>query len=150
VSSNFLPSSKYLPVDPKLLQPELISMYAEMARAINQKEIGVYSQTEANTGETYYQDSSETNRNVFRKVVYTTALATGANAVAHSITLPSPNTYVFTRIYGVIYSTSAPLYVPVPNNTVLVTVDGTNINITIPVAYNGFDGQFVLEYLKTL
>jgi len=67
--------------------------------------------------------------------------------VAHNITLPTPKTFHFTSIYGVIENTATPLYVPIPNYDTLVTIDGTNI--TIPAAYNRFSGRVILEYVKT-
>lgn len=150
MTNHFVATSKYFPAQDELLQRELIDSYISLAQAINEREVSIYQEPEFNTGQTYYQSSSQTNRNVFRKVVFFTGLSTGANTVAHSISFPSPNTLVFSHIYGMIYSISAPLYVPIPNDTILVTLDATNVNITIPVAYNGFDGQVVLEYMKTL
>lgn len=141
-----------MPDDPEQLKIRLRQYFNDIASSLNVKDSGYYVQTETITGQLFLPNfttgtsSNVVYRPVFRTVVPFTGLATGANTIAHGLTTAS--SWHFTRIYGVIENTATPLWVPVPNDTVLVTVDGTNINITIPVAYNGFDGRVILEYVK--
>ena len=124
----------------------------DVAQSLSYKTTGLYVEEETLTyqkfipTETPTESQSEEFRSIFRTVVQTGTLATGANTVAHGLTPTA--TWHFVKIYGVIENTATPLWVPIPNDTILVTVDGTNINITIPAAYNNYDGRVVLEYVK--
>lgn len=149
-SGPFLATSEIFPKEEEQFNVKITQIYQNLASKINIKDIALYEASlELPDGQQFFSNDPQVKRYGFRKVISTGALATGANTVAHGITLPTPNTYHFTRIYGVIENTATPLYVPIPNDTVLVTVDGTNINITIPAAYNGYSGIVVLEYVKT-
>ena len=141
-----------IPDDNEQMKIRIRQYFNDIASSLNVKDSGYYVQTETITGQLFLPNfgintsSNVAYRPVFRTVVPFGALSTGANTVAHGLTIAS--SWHFTRIYGVIEDTAAPLYVPIPNDTVLVTVDGTNINITIPVAYNNFAGRVILEYVK--
>jgi hypothetical protein len=127
-----------------------------MASAINLKDTGLYLDETGLAGQYYYQTTAPSSttstegyvlRDVLRLVVPIPALSSGANAIAHGLT---PTTsWDFTRIYGVIKGTAPLTYVPVPNSTILVTVDATNVNINIPAAYAGYTGNVVLEWVET-
>lgn len=145
----FLPTSEIYPEDNEQLLIRLTQIYQEMALRINVKDIAQYeTDVELLNGQQFSGTTPQVKRFAYRKVLSTGTLSTGANTVAHGINFPTPNTFHFTRIYGVIENTTTPLYVPIPNSDTLVTVDGTNVNITIPAAYNGFSGRAILEYLK--
>lgn len=154
MTAPFLPLYEIFPEiekDPKQFFIKFIEIYQAIASCSNQKDIGVYeTDVELQNGQQFSGADNQTKRDGFRKVIETGTLTTGANAIAHGITFPATNTFHFTRIYGVIEDASPPtLYVPIPDDVTNVTVDTTNINITIPVAYNNFFGQVVLEYVKT-
>lgn len=136
--------------DPKQFLMKLSDIYQTLAFRINKKDIAIYeADVEIQNGQQFFGSTPQVKRDGFRKVLQTGTLATGANTVAHGITFPATNTYHFTRIYGVIEDLTVPLWVPIPNNGVTVTVDATNVNITIPAAYNNYSGIVVLEYVKT-
>lgn len=124
----------------------------DIASSVNSRDIGLYVTEETICGQVWLPSVSTqaaTNlvyRQVLRKVVVGGAVSTGANALAHNITVTS--TTHFTRVYGMLENAGT-LYVPIPNDTVLLTVDPTNINITIPSAYNNFDSYIVLEWVTT-
>ncbi len=141
-----------MPDDIDQLKIRLRQYFNDIASSLNVKDSGYYVQTETITGQLFLPNfgtdkaSNVTYRPAFRTVVPFTGLTTGANTVAHGL---SPTaTWHFTRIYGVIEDTAAPLWVPIPNDDIHVDVDGTNINITITASYNGYDGRVILEYLK--
>lgn len=145
----FLPTSEIYPEDPEQLLIRLSQIYQEMALRTNVKEIGQYEvDLELLNGQQYFGSDPQTKRFVYRKVLQTGVLATGANNIAHNITFPTPNTFHFTRIYGVIEDVTIPQYIPIPDDVTNVSVGGVNVTITIPVAYNGFSGTVVLEYVK--
>lgn len=147
-----VPEDYIIPADDYSKDLRLRQYFNDLAAAINSKDFGLYITTEVETAQQFIpsattQGSNVAYRDVFRTVVVTGALATGANTVAHG--LAAPLTWHFTRIYGVIEDPATPTWVPIPNGSVEVTVDGTNININIPAGYNGYGGQVVLEYVKT-
>lgn len=155
-----VPLDYRMPDDPEQLKIRLRQYLNDMASSLNTKDAGYYTQVETITGQLFlpnYGTDSSANANyrpAFRIVLPFTGLTTGANTVPHGlITIVPPattSTWHFTRIYGVIedVSTAAPVWLPIPNDGVLVTVDATNVNITIPAAYNGYNGRVILEYLK--
>ena len=145
---NFLPEQVNIPDDPIELKRYLKNTLEEYALTINRKDTAQYEEVELQSNQTYPGDTPQSKRQLYRKVVKGT-LVTGANAIAHGIdTGGAGSTYVFTHVFGTAYNQTAPLWVPLPNDTALVTIDGTNINITAPVSLNGFDVQIVLEFYK--
>jgi len=144
--------TEVIPNDPEQLNIRLSQIYEGTANKINIREIGIYALTEQQTGQQYFDPTNVlTYRGTIRKVIQLPALSTGANTIAHGISFPSPNTYKMTQMYGSIQNslTNATVYVPVPNGSIEVTVGVTNININIPVTYNGYAGTFVLEWALT-
>jgi hypothetical protein len=136
--------------DPKDFLTKLTNVYSRLSQRINKKDIAIYENSvEIQNGQSFFGIDPQTKRDGFRKVLQTGILATGANNIAHGITFPTPNTYHFTRIYGVIENTATPLYVPIPNDNTHLEVNLTNAVVTIPAAYNGYSGIVVLEYVKT-
>lgn len=154
-SSNnpFLSQYEVLPEleqEPRQFLIKLATIYQNIAFRVNKRDISIYEDgIEIQNGQQFFGATPQVKRDGFRKVLQTGVLSTGANTVAHGITFPTPNTYHFTRIYGVIEDLTVPEWVPIPNNAVTVTVNSTNVNINIPGAYNGYSGIVVLEYVKT-
>jgi len=147
---NFIPENIVVPDDNAEMQDFLKTTLEKHARLINRKETAQYEEIEIQNNQTYPGDTPQDKRYIFRKVISLGVLATGVNTVAHTISVGGAgSTFIFTHIYGVISKSATPLWVSVPNDTILLTVDAANINITIPAAYNGFIGNCVLEYSKT-
>lgn len=154
--NSFLAEEYIIPPLGEERNARLREYFNSLSSAVNRRDIGIYVTQEtvcgqvwlptANTALTSGASTNLVYRQVIRKVVETGTVTTGANAVAHNVAVTA--TTHFTRVYGVIENPGT-LYVPVPNDTVLVTVDATNINLTIPVAYNNFTGQVVLEWVAT-
>lgn len=151
----FLPQSEIFPEiekDPEQFFVKLTQVYKNIAVRTNKKENSIYENgVEIQNGQLYFGTNAanpELKRSGFRKTLLTGTLATGANTIAHGITFPTPNTYRIVSYKGGIWDLTAVIYVPLPNGDITITVDTTNVNITIPAAYNGYDGYFTLEYLK--
>lgn len=125
--------------------------YQRTAMAINSKEIAIYSTFETVTGQQWPPIASLTgiptaSTMTFRVIVPIPALAVGANLIAHNI--QGINTqYVFTKLFGAIGN--GLIWHSLPNNDIHLAIDATNLIVTIPVAYVGFTGFGIAEYLKT-
>lgn len=137
--------------------------------ALNDKESGLYSQSEILNGQLFYPDYAIVNsssgtsaqyRQVFRKVIPTGALPnTGTSTTAHGITLlPAAGNTTFraTRIYGAATDPAARIFLPLPyasptlNQNISVYVDATNVVITTGINRTAFtDSHVCIEYIKT-
>ncbi len=155
--------NKDFPLDnQELFNENFLDTYRDIARATNSKDTGTYVKEEVLNGQKYFQlaalvgqTATTIYRDVFRRTfniadTFPAGLPAGGPAnIPHGITFPVPNIFHFTRIYGVIESLAAPLYVPVPNNNIHMEVNGTNIVLSgYPAAFNGFLGSLVIEYTK--
>lgn len=149
----FVPLDYLIPADPLQSRIRLRQYLNDIAQALNVKDTAYYSTQPTLCGQLFvptFPTAGNTNtqwRPVTRLVVLTGTLATGSNNVPHGITFPSPNTFAFTRIYGVIFDTPHTTYVPIPNSDTQVVVNTTNVVITIPVGYNNYSGWVILEYI---
>jgi hypothetical protein len=145
----FLPQHKtFDPEDERLFKIQIEKAWIDTALRVNERVIGGFYKKEQLTGKEYFGANNQRRRQSFRKLTELTGLATGANAIAHGITFPSPNIFRIVCYEGGIWSLAATTYAPLPNGDITMTVDATNINITIPAAYNGYDGYITLEYIK--
>ena len=146
---NFLPEQVDLPDDMDQMREELKSVLEDHARLINRKDTAQYAETEVQVNQTFPGATLQERRSIFRKIINLGTLSTGANNIAHGIaTGGAGSTFVFTRMYGTVYNQATPLWVPIPNSTIFMDVDAVNVNVTIPVAYNGFDAIAILEFYK--
>ncbi len=150
--------NKSFPEEWDVFLERFMDAYRDIARASNAKDIGLYDEEEILNGQQFFPNPTTTFtttnrilRQAYRQVYQIPALVAspGPTNIAHGLTFPVPNTFHFTRIYGVIEDLTLPLYVPIPNDNVHMEVDGTNIVISgYPATFNGFTGVAVIEYLK--
>ena len=146
----YLSESVVYPDDPEQLNIRLTEIYENISTKTNVREIGVYALTDQETGQRYFDPENTLGyKNVLRKVVQIPPLVSGFNSIAHGISFPTPNTYKMTHLYGVIYDDPITMYVPLPNNQVFISVNLTNINLSVPLSSAGFSGTFVLEWTLT-
>ncbi len=122
--------------------------YIDIARKINERVIGQYAVTFSSvTGESWFLNGQPTPQQTLRQV-YEYA---GTTPIAHGI--DTTKIQGFTRIYGVGYDGTN--WYPLPyvnvtaaNNQIALSVDATNINITLggaaPAITSGF---IILEWL---
>ncbi len=158
----FVEINKSFPEDWNLFLERFLDSYRSMARAVNGRDISIYDKEEILNGQKFFQDatftlpsSSNILREAYRKTfniadTFPGGLPPGGLALfPHGLVFPSPNTYHFTRIYGVIESLTIPRYVPIPNNDVHMEVGVVNIVVSgYPVTYDNYFGTLVIEYLK--
>ena len=146
-----LPPDIYIPTDdPDLFHEVINERERETGIILNQKENGVYPLVEVITSQLWFSSDAQKDREGFRTVYEIGTLSTGANNIAHGLTITN---FTFTNIFGVI--TDGIDHVPLPNgdggvgDSANILIDGTNIVLTITAGYNNFSGQIVLEYVKT-
>lgn len=132
--------------------------------SLNISDKGYYPLEEFVTGQQFFPNptlSSSTRnqpvyRPTFRKVINfgTLPAAAGSLAKPHGLTIPNPNQYTFTRIYGVANDQANRSYLPLPyasasGNTIELEVTATDVKITTTSNRSSYSAIVVLEYLKT-
>lgn len=131
-----------------------------MSVGVNNRDAGFYDTSEFVCGQQFFSDpalrsTDQTTpilRPVFRKVINFGALPdTATKSVAHGITT-TVNTS-FTRMYGVATKPHAlPATfsgVSIPNSSITLEVDGTNVKITTAANLTAYTITYViLEYIK--
>lgn len=153
VSVAFIDQDFEIPdLDEEDLFKEVLNERARLtARVVNQKENGLYPLIEVLNGQEWFSSDPQVFRDGFRTVIETGVLTTGANPIPHGLTITN---FKFTNIFGFI--TDGTLHVPIVNgdggtgDSINVTIDASDINITITAGYNLFSGDVTLEYVKTL
>lgn len=145
----YLRTSRNFPLEAQPLAVEVNRSYVDIASAVNQRTIGLFSTNTASiTGESWFYQNNQ-KQQAFRQI-YT---FTGAGNIAHGLNLN--NIASFSRIFGVF--TNGTNWYPLPyvdvvaaNNQVNVFVTPTNIVITAgggapPAITNGI---VVLEWIS--
>lgn len=152
---SFLPTSEVFPEDNEQFLTRLNTIYTDIAKQTNCREIARYENTETLTGQQFYDPINAQARNYsYRKVFFFGAIVSGATLnIAHGITGQT----LFTYIGGGI-NDNTPFYKPLPYVSMAnlgfqvdVKLDVTNIIIVNGVAGLAPDitkGVIVLEYLK--
>jgi hypothetical protein len=148
----FLANSRVFSEDASQFLIQMTSIYSNIARAINVREIAAYQTYETQTGQQWYNpNSTQVPRLGFRTTYSFGAIATGASTtIAHGLIAT-----MYTSISGTCI-TDYPDNRPIPyadvslvTNQISVTVDSTNINISNgSTGPNILSGQITLEYLK--
>lgn len=151
----YLPTTQYFPEDPQEFKQVITFVYSDIARRLNDKQIGIFDQVEFLTGEQWFtQGDNQRKRQSYRKVFPLTATAAGATtSIAHGISGVNSTT-TFTHIYGACL-TATPDNRPIPyasatavNQQIEINVDATNVNvINGAAAPNITSGYVILEYL---
>lgn len=149
----FLPTSIYLPDDFDQMLLRLQAYLTEVSLKVNDREIGLYEQTELVTGQTWFPLAGQLiSQQTFRQVFVFGTINAGATLnIPHNIT----NLLQFTKIYGTCI-TATPDNRPIPYaDAALVTnqisINATAANIVIvngATAPNISSGLAIIEYLK--
>lgn len=131
--------------------PRFLALLNERERKtgtiLNQKEDGVYNLAETVTSQLWFF-SPNVSSNGFRKIFIVPSLTAGATtSITHN--LGNIASYVFTYIFSVVSDGSGNSFRPLPLEYIEITA--TEIQITLPGGspFNGYEGQIVLEYVKT-
>ena len=129
----FLPTSDVFSTDEKQFLNQLTTIYSNIAKLVNCREIALYENTEMATGQSFYDPTNLQNRNfTYRKTFFFGAIASGATLnIAHGITGQT----IFTHIGGGIVD-STPYYKPLPYANIAnlglqvdIKIDAANIII---------------------
>ena len=159
INSNaiYLPTTQYFPDDPEKFRSVLTFVYSDIARRLNDKQIGTFDLTEVVNGQQWFTSGNpQIKRQAFRKVFEIGAIGSGATfTFAHGIT--GFTALTFTDCWGQVITTAATFNKrPVPYaSATLVTdqiqldYDDTNVRIINgATAPNITSGIVVLNYLK--
>ena len=143
----YLPTTQYFPDEAEKFKSVLTFVYSDIARRVNDKEIGFFDLVEFLTGEQWpVVGNPQQKRQTFRKIFF---FSDASLNFAHGIT----GITLCTHIYGAF--TDATNFYPLPYvssiaiaNQVQVVVTPTNIVITKGGAAPAItNGVIVLEYL---
>jgi len=126
VPNPYLPTQRYFPEDPQFLQRELNNSYVDIAKSINIREIGVYSQSLTATGQVFEYLTDTTSQEAQRHIYKIGAIATGTT-VSTNHNIESEEFTMFTRIYGVAL-TDTNVFEPLPYASVTA-----NANVELSV-----------------
>jgi hypothetical protein len=139
--------------DFKQLIVRLYQTINTISLALNAREIGLYPNTEFVSGNLYYSNTPDPSalRTGFHKMINTGALAAGVNTIPHGITFTNntqPSISQVFHVYGGACNTTTPVYFPMPNSNITVSVTATNIVITNSTGVIFDVSSMVVEYSK--
>lgn len=148
--SPYLPNQRFFPDESQYLQRELNNSYSDVAKAVNARDIAIYSQSEVATGQRFDFIPDARTQEAKRKVIMFGAIP--ANGVAQTVPHRITGFSTFTRIYGV--GTNGTVWRPLPyasntaNNLVELFVNRTDVTIINGAAAVAFTSAIVvLEFV---
>jgi hypothetical protein len=140
----------------RLLFVRLYQNVANIAHVLNLKDSALYDTQEFVNGQKFFSTTPmqpQALRNDFRLVMNIGTLPIGVKPVNHNLLItnpaPPPNTtWTFTRIYGVASDNVGINFYPIPDTTIAISVNATQVVINNTTAINFTSCIVVLEYLK--
>jgi len=129
----------------------LVEHLKKISNAVNIREIGWHLTEELLSGKQFtppavVTGASDQYRSIFRKVIDCSPLIAGANTFAHDINFNA--SFTLMQLYGAATDSLAFIAIPLPNDVDSLSMDATNINITVSAPY---DRCFVVvEYILEL
>lgn len=144
----YLPNQRYFPIEGELLQRELNNSFADIAKSVNAREIGMYSQSVTATGQRFEMERSEPSEESKRRILMFGPIAAGATSVLpHNLS----GFDRFTRIYGVGQTQND--WRPIPFSSVVAITDQISIvvdrvNVTIRNGATGVALQSALVVVE--
>ena len=162
---SFVPVYDAIPDEWEEARPFLVEQLKRISNAVNIREIGWYLDEELLSGKAFFPSdgnlenlsTSQVFRQVLRKVIDFGALpAAGTKSVPHGITFDDNFSLVFMGAYAT--DPVAFIAIPIPYcdptalaNGVALTMDSTDVNITVGVDLSAYTRCFVtIEYLQEL
>lgn len=154
-SGPFLPPVWQYPEQAETIKAKVEAREAKTAYYLNQREVANYPlNSSIATGQQWAPTSvSSAPRNGLRRVVQVGPLVIGVNNFAHNIALA--DLAFVTRLYGTLVDRAANLYLPLPyvssppGSEIQLRINGVNVELTTPIAYAGYSGYVVIEYLTS-
>ena len=147
---NQLPISIELPQDLGGLRESVNDLYQDIASTVNTKEGGLYVPIEKLTSAQYFiAGNPQQNKAVYRMVVDFGALPnTATKSVPHNI-VGWNSSYRLVRAYGAANDLIAIESLPIPNDSIFMKNDATNVIVTTTANFSAFtESTVVLEYTK--
>lgn len=141
----------------KLLLVRLYQNLNNIVLSLNIKDSAYYVTNQFLNGQLFFPLVSSINdnyRQAYRIVVNVGALAAGVTTVPHTLPIPNPNTWTFTRIYGTATDNAGNNFYPIP----WVGVAGAYISLQADLTNVVIDNQsgvtfntclVILEFLKS-
>jgi len=147
---NYVPADFEIPTESTAARLWLTDYNKKIARALQRRDLGVFSISEIGAGLQYFPTTVGDWRNVWRLVVDFGALPdTTSKSVAHGLTWDANNPLIFTHIYATATDGTGFNAVPIPDGTGnSIAVDATNVTITTVADYSDYSAYVVLEYIK--
>lgn len=153
IFESYLPAYDAVPEKWEDARPFIVEQLKRVANAVNLREIGWYLDEELLSGKAFIpgvvndqaSQTSQNYRSIFRKVVDVGPLVAGVNpAKPHGIT----NDANLTNIQFWVAATNSTTFQDVTLVTPEVVVNGPNVNITSPGAFDR--AYFIWEYIQEL
>lgn len=143
----YLPSQRFFPEDQKLLQRELNNSYVDIAKSVNIREIGVYSESLTATGQTFEFLDTSRSQEAQRQVYNIGAINAGATLnTDHGLS----GFTLFTRIYGVAQTTTN-VWEPLPYASVTANANvELSVTMTQIVIKNGAAAPNISQVIVVL
>lgn len=163
VFDSYVPVYDVIPANWEESRPVIVEQFKRVSNAVNLREIGWFLDEEVLSGKAFIPSAnqladggtSQQFRQVFRKVIDFGPLpAAGSKSVPHGISVTANFTLV--QAYAAATDPVALVSFPIPYaepvilaNAVSLTIDSTNVNITVGINRSNFTRCFVvLEYLQ--
>lgn len=131
----------------------LVEHLKKISNAVNVRTIGYLLDEELLSGQSFVPGATVPGNNpgIFRSVlrktiIFPTGLAVGANTQAHGITVDANFTLI--HMFGAATNTGALTAEPLPNGTDTLSMDATNIIVTVAAAWTR--ASVVVEYIQEL
>ncbi len=145
----YLPNQRYFPVEGELLQRELNNSFADIAKSVNSRQIGIYSQSVVATGQRFDIDPAVPTEEAKRRIIMFGAIP--ANGVPVSLPHNLSGFTRFTHIYGVGQTQND--WRPIPFTSVVAVTDQislvvTRTNVTITNGTTGVALQSAIVVLE--
>ena len=143
----YLPSQRTFPSEQDLLLRELNNSYVDIAKSVNIRELGVYSQSLTATGQTYEFEPDTESQEAQRQIYNIGVIATGATLTRdHNLS----GFTMFTRIYGVAM-TDTNIYEPLPYASVTANANvELSVNQTVITIKNGAAAPNISQVIVVL
>ena len=135
-------------------RPFIVEQLKRITNAVNIREIGWFLDEELLSGKAFIPGAnaltngatSQTFRQILRKVITFPGLSIGVNTQPHGVTVNA--NFSLISMFGGATNASALTGEPLPNGADKITYDATNIYVTVAAAYTR--AWVVMEYLQEL
>lgn len=135
IFESYVPVYDALPNEWEKSRQLLVELLKKMSNAINIRQIGWLLDEEYLSGQSFIPGVVNPGefRSVLMKVINVGPLLAGLNVIPHGITFDSNFTLI--NLYATATDNVSFLAEPIPNGADIITIDATNINIIVGIAW---------------